>query len=131
MDEEMLTYDDVVQIATEIAEQTVKTFLKNLIKLVPTAEETEDAIRTAQYKELQALRSGAKPKAVKAAARAPEISAPIIDLEEDVEEDEFAAIAHPERANKLNEAYNMDDALSQIPLERSDLFGEAAQSPVD
>ena len=26
MDEEMLTYDDVVQIATEIAEQTVKTF---------------------------------------------------------------------------------------------------------
>ncbi len=131
MDEEMLTYDDVVQIATEIAEQTVKTFLKNLIKLVPTAEETEDAIRTAQYKELQALRSGAKPKATKAAARAPEISAPIIDLEEDVEEDEFAAIAHPERANKLNEAYNMDDALSQIPLERSDLFGEAAQSPVD
>lgn len=128
MDEEMLTYDDVVQIATEIAEQTVKTFLKNLIKLVPTAEETEDAIRTAQYKELQALRSGAKPKA---AARAPEISAPIIDLEEDVEEDEFAAIAHPEKANKLNEAYNMDDALSQIPLERSDLFGEAAQSPVD
>lgn len=131
MDEEMLTYDDVVQIATEIAEQTVKTFLKNLIKLVPTAEETEDAIRTAQYKELQALRSGAKPKAAKAATRAPEISAPIIDLEEDVEEDEFAAIAHPERANKLNEAYNMDDALSQIPLERSDLFGEAAQSPVD
>lgn len=127
----MLTYDDVVQIATEIAEQTVKTFLKNLIKLVPTAEETEDAIRTAQYKELQALRSGAKPKAAKAAARTPEISAPIIDLEEDVEEDEFAAIAHPERANKLNEAYNMDDALSQIPLERSDLFGEAAQSPVD
>ena len=126
MDEEMLTYDDVVQIATEIAEQTVKTFLKNLIKLVPTAEETEDAIRTAQYKELQALRSGAKPKAL---AKTSETSAPIIDILE--EEDEFAAIAHPEKSNKLNEAYNMDDALSQIPLERSDLFGEAAQSPVD
>ena len=55
---------------------------------------------------------------------------PIIDILDEDTDDEFAAIAHPAQ-NKLNEAYNIDDALSQIPLERSDLFGEAAQSPVD
>lgn len=121
--EQYITYDEAVEIAAEVAEQTVKTFLKNLMKLVPIEEEVVDEVRTAQYRELQALRSGKEVTKTTS-------EKPIIDiLDEDID-NEFAAIAHPAQT-RLNEAYSMDDALAQIPLERSDLFGEAAQSPVD
>lgn len=125
-----ITYDEAVEIAAEVAEQTVKTFLKNLMKLVPTEEETVDELQEAHYRELKALKAEKTSAPVVTESAKTKKEKPIIDILDEDTDDEFAAIAHPAQ-NKLNEAYNIDDALSQIPLERSDLFGEAAQSPVD
>lgn len=145
-----LTIDDVYEIASEVAENTVKTFLSNLVKLVPSAEATVDAIRDAQYRELKKLKKSknvsyddyedeseeedyedfeeeeAPTKKLKESAKRNPVS--LKDLVDD--DADFAAIAHPATANESPEM-NIDAALSQITLERSDLFEAAATSEIE
>lgn len=137
-----VTFDDVYEIAAEVAEETIKKFLTNLVKLVPAAEDVVSEIKEEQYEELRQLRQG-KLQETRVSKRAPvtaakKSSAPIIPTEEDDEEDfyaqqddEFAQIAHPVTNSTANTGVDIDEALSQITLEKSDLFGAAANSAVD
>lgn len=137
-----VTFDDVYEIAAEVAEETIKKFLTNLVKLVPAAEDVVSEIKEEQYEELRQLRQG-KLQETRVSKRAPvtaakKSSAPIIPTEEDGEEDfytqqddEFAQIAHPVTNSTANAGVDIDEALSQITLEKSDLFGAAANSAVD
>lgn len=137
-----VTFDDVYEIAAEVAEETIKKFLTNLVKLVPAAEDVVSEIKEEQYEELRQLRQG-KLQETRVSKRAPvaaakKSSAPIIPTEEDDEEDfysqqddEFAQIAHPVTNSAANTGVDIDEALSQITLEKSDLFGAAANSAVD
>ena len=137
-----VTFDDVYEIAAEVAEETIKKFLTNLVKLVPAAEDVVSEIKEEQYEELRQLRQG-KLQETRVSKRAPvtaakKSSAPIIPTEEDEEEDfysqqddEFAQIAHPVTNSTANAGVDIDEALSQITLEKSDLFGAAANSAVD
>lgn len=137
-----VTFDDVYEIAAEVAEETIKKFLTNLVKLVPAAEDVVSEIKEEQYEELRQLRQG-KLQETRVSKRAPvtaakKSSAPIIPTEEDDEEDfyaqqddEFAQIAHPVTNSTANAGVDIDEALSQITLEKSDLFGAAANSVVD
>ena len=138
-----VTFDDVYEIAAEVAEETIKKFLTNLVKLVPAAEDVVSEIKEEQYEELRQLRQG-KLQETRVSKRAPvatakKSSAPIIPTEEDDEEedfyaqqdDEFAQIAHPVTNSTANAGVDIDEALSQITLEKSDLCGAAANSAVD
>lgn len=137
-----VTFDDVYEIAAEVAEETIKKFLTNLVKLVPAAEDVVSEIKEEQYEELRQLRQG-KLQESRVSKRAPvatakRSSAPIIPTEEETEEDfyaqqddEFAQIAHPVTNSPANAGVDIDEALSQITLEKSDLFGAAANSAVD
>lgn|SRR5574344_1979660 len=137
-----VTFDDVYEIAAEVAEETIKKFLTNLVKLVPAAEDVVSEIKEEQYEELRQLRQG-KLQETRVSKRAPvatakKSSAPIIPTEEEDEEDfyaqqddEFAQIAHPVTNSAANAGVDIDEALSQITLEKSDLFGAAANSAVD
>lgn len=137
-----VTFDDVYEIAAEVAEETIKKFLTNLVKLVPAAEDVVSEIKEEQYEELRQLRQG-KLQETRVSKRAPvatakKSSAPIIPTEEEDEEDfytqqddEFAQIAHPVTNSTANAGVDIDEALSQITLEKSDLFGAAANSAVD
>ena len=136
-----VTFDDVYEIAAEVAEETIKKFLTNLVKLVPAAEDVVSEIKEEQYEELRQLRQG-KLQETRVSKRAPvatakKSSAPIIPTEDDEEDfyaqqdDEFAQIAHPVTNSTANAGVDIDEALSQITLEKSDLFGAAANSAVD
>lgn len=137
-----VTFDDVYEIAAEVAEETIKKFLTNLVKLVPAAEDVVSEIKEEQYEELRQLRQG-KLQETRVSKRAPvatakKSSAPIIPTEEDDEEDfysqqddEFAQLAHPVTNSTANAGVDIDEALSQITLEKSDLLGAAANSAVD
>lgn len=137
-----VTFDDVYEIAAEVAEETIKKFLTNLVKLVPAAEDVVSEIKEEQYEELRQLRQG-KLQETRVSKRAPvtaakKSSAPIIPTEEEDEEDfyaqqddDFAQIAHPVTNSAANAGVDIDEALSQITLEKSDLFGAAANSAVD
>ena len=137
-----VTFDDVYEIAAEVAEETIKKFLTNLVKLVPAAEDVVSEIKEEQYEELRQLRQG-KLQETRVSKKAPvtaakKSSAPIIPTEEDNEEvfysqqdAEFAQIAHPVTNSTANAGVDIDEALSQITLEKSDLFGAAANSAVD
>jgi hypothetical protein len=129
-----VTYDDVYEIAAEVAEETIKKFLQNLVKLVPAAEDVVDNIKESQYEELKRLKQAESQQEVytskRAKIREQARSQPIIPMDDDEEEDEFAAIAHPSKAQGTS-SLKLDEALSQIPLESSDLYGGAASSPVD
>lgn len=134
--QDRVTFDDVYEIAAEVAEDTIKKFLKNLVKLVPQAEDVVDDIKESQYEELKRLRQG-KLQEQRVSRPVSRSSAPIIPMEEsaddafyDEAEDEFAQIAHPVTNAKSN-PLDIEAALSQIPLEKSDLFGAAANSAVD
>ena len=129
-----VTYDDVYEIAAEVAEEPIKKFLQNLVKLVPAAEDVVDDIKESQYEELKRLKQAESQQEVytskRAKIREQARSQPIIPMDDDEEEDEFAAIAHPSNAQGTS-SFKLDEALSQIPLESSDLYGGAASSPVD
>ena len=123
-----ITYDDVYDIAAEVAEETITKFLQNLVKLVPQAEDIVDDIQANQYEELQELR---ELRAMKQhgeftghSSRSPQRF-----TEQRARDDEFAQIARPSKAN--SNKLDVDDALAEIPLEASDLFGAASTSPVD
>ena len=124
---EEITYDDIYEIAEEVAIETVKKFLKNLIKLVPTEDEVDDSIKNSQYEELKQFRENSNQRTYSAAEKAEKRSlAESIIIPTD--DDEFANIAHPGKASGAADINNMDDALSQISLEKSDLLGQAASS---
>lgn len=129
-----VTYDDVYEIAAEVAEETIKKFLQNLVKLVPAAEDVVDDIKESQYEELKRLKQAESQQEVytskRAKIREQARSQPIIPMDDDEEEDEFAAIAHPSKVQGTS-SLKLDEALSQIPLESSDLYSGAASSPVD
>lgn len=121
---ERVTIDDVYEIAAEVAEDTITKFLQNLVKLIPAAETVVEDIRDSQYEELKRLRQGKLQESRKPLR-------PVIPTDnfDDPVDREFNAIAHPSSQNSNN--LDIDDALSQIPLERSDLFGQANSSEVD
>ena len=134
-----VTFDDVYEIAAEVAEETVKKFLTNLVKLVPQAADVVDEIRDEQYEELRSLRQGKlqenrrQPVPQRRPVRQQEAIIPVDDNDDafyDDAEDEFAAIAHPATSAQTDPDLDVDTALSQITLEKSDLFGEAAHSEV-
>ena len=129
-----VTYDDVYEIAPEVAEETIKKILQKLVKLEPAAEDVVDDIKESQYEELKRLKQAESQQEVytskRAKIREQARSQPIIPMDDDEEEDEFAAIAHPSKAQGTS-SLKLDEALSQIPLESSDLYGGAASSPVD
>lgn len=134
---ERITIDDIYDIAAEVAEETVKKFLTNLVKLVPTAESVVDSIKDSQYEELQNYRRSPMQESTKPVIETSPINTaarakrPVISVDDliDSGSDDFASIAHPQKAS--NNSFDIDDALTQIPLEKSDLFGQAVSSPVD
>lgn len=113
-----ITYDDVYEIAAEVAEETITKFLQNLVKLVPTAEDVVDDIKEQQYEDLKALKQSKNNYTGFGEQSFVER-----------QNNDFAAIAG--KNNSLKESANLDSVLNQIPLENSDLFGAAAASPVD
>lgn len=126
-----VTYDDVYQIAAEVCEDMITKFLRNLVKLVPDAEEEVEDLQESQYQELQAYRAqaGRDKRAMKEALVYPKKQTKSVDyapdeiVEENVD-DEFAKIAHPESEGA--EGWNPmmgteDDVLSQIPLQTGNL----------
>ena len=128
-----VTYDDVYQIAAEVCEDMITKFLRNLVKLVPEAEEEVEDLQESQYRELQELRAqtGRDKRAMKEALVYPDKKqsksvdyAPDEIVEENVD-DEFAKIAHPETAGDGADWNPMmgteDDVLSQIPLQTGNL----------
>lgn len=141
-----ISIDTVYEIAAEVAESTVKTFLSNLVKLVPSAEDVVDTIRDSQYKELQKLRRGSasndyedeeeyedfeeSEKPLKESTKRPAKKTEELTLKDLVDDDaDFAEIAHPTASTDAS--MNIDDALSQISLENSDLLGAAANSEIE
>lgn len=125
-----VTYDDVYQIAAEVCEDMITKFLRNLVKLVPDAEEEVDDLQESQYRELQEYRAqvgkskkqmkedlvyGKKP--TKSVDYAPD------EIVEENADDEFAKIAHPETdGENWNPMMGTeDDILNQIPLKTGNL----------
>lgn len=80
-----LTYQDVYEIASEVAEETITKFLQNLVKLVPAAQDIQEGIQERQF---EALRKNKKRKPVQESFDYPE---------DDEDSDEFEQIAHPKR----------------------------------
>ena len=125
-----LTYDDVYEIAAEVAEEVVTKFLRNLVKLVPSSEEVVEEIQESQYQELKRLRQG------KLQENAPATATKHVDYAPDElvgmgDDDDIAAIAHPEKVGgeaSWAAKNNFDDVLSSVTLEKSDLVGEINQS---
>lgn len=115
-----ITYDDVYEIAAEVAEETITKFLQNLIKLVPAAEDVVDDIKEQQYAELRALKQN----------KTSAFSNTDFGANNFVEQqnEDFAAIAGK---SSLKESLNIDSALSQIPLEKTDLLSQASNSAVE
>jgi len=122
-----LTYDDVYEIAAEVAEEVVTKFLSNLVKLVPSSEEVVEDIQERQYQELKQLRQN---KMQESASNKHVDYAPdeLVNMGSD---EDIAAIAHPEKAGG-EESWaaknNFDDVLSSVTLEKSDLVGEINQA---
>lgn len=122
-----ITYDDVYDIAAEVAEETITRFLQNLVKLVPQAEDIVDDIQANQYEELQELR---ELRAMKQRGEFTGHSKTSQRFtEQRARDEEFAQIARSSKAASNN--LDVDAALAEIPLEASDLFGAASSSPVD
>lgn len=115
-----ITYDDVYEIAAEVAEETITKFLQNLIKLVPVAEDVVDDIKEQQYAELRALKQN----------KSSSFNNTDFGANNFVEQqnEDFAAIAGK---SSLKESLNIDSALSQIPLEKTDLLSQASNSAVE
>lgn len=124
-----ITYDDVYEIASEVAEETITKFLQNLVKLVPGSDEVLDDIKNRQYQELKKLKQ--KRSSI---IEEPEEEDSVGDFEpesfEEQRDKEFAQIAHGKSSLKEN-VNNFDSILSQVPLEGSDLANLAQNSPVE
>lgn len=93
-----ITYDDVYEIAAEVAEETLTKFLKNLIKLIPSAQETVEDIRETQQQELRELRAlKKKGKGLRESYQPPkyEEEEEYYSGDSDEEDEEFEEIAHP------------------------------------
>lgn len=143
-----VTFDDVYEIAAEVAEETITKFLQNLVKLIPQASEIVDDIKDQQYEELKQLRqeklNEARSRTIsqpqqpvmskRALARAERSNPgkPIIPTDdfESQQDDDFAAIAHNRSVS--TSSMDIDDALAKIPLEQDrNLFNDVANSDVD
>lgn len=126
-----VTYDDVYQIAAEVCEDMITKFLRNLVKLVPEAEEEVEDLQESQYRELQELRAqaGRDKRAMKEALvypnkkQAKSVDYAPDEIVEESADDEFAKIAHPEAdGENWNPMMGTeDDVLSQIPLQTGNL----------
>lgn len=118
-----VTYDEVYEIAAEVCEDMITKFLKNLVKLVPVAEDVVDDIQEQQYEELKALRQE-KLRRQGAGNQLKESAAPQIK-EDDfglLGGDDFNAISHPDSVVEEGEdsswadKNDMDSALGQMDL---------------
>lgn len=113
-----VSINDVYEIAAEVCQEQLSTFLTNLVKLLPTAEETLDALEEKHFEERKSKRMvETKPRTV-----ADTISIPPEVEEEEEEEDEFYKIAHPDE-DKEAKAFLDDDFLNQLPTENAGLPG--------
>lgn len=143
-----VTFDDVYEIAAEVAEDTITKFLQNLVKLVPQASEVVDDIKDQQYEELKQLRqeklnesrsrtipqSQQPVMSKRALARAERSNPgkPIIPTDdfENQQDNDFAAIAHNRSVS--DSSADIDSALAEIPLEQDrNLFNDVANSDID
>lgn len=118
---EKITYDDIYEIAAEVAEETITKFLQNLIKLVPSSEDVVDDIKEQQYEELRALKQNRNNTNT---VNTDFGSKSFVEQQND----DFAAIAGKQN---LKEDISMDSALNQISLEKSDLLGQASASEIE
>ena len=120
-----VTIDDVYDISTEVCEEMITKFLQNLVRLVPTAEDTIDAIEEEHYRAHRAMREGRANPAPKRRTVTP-LTIPKEEdeevYEEEEEEDEIAALAHP-KTDKLQESFLNDDFISSLPTECDTLPG--------
>lgn len=121
-----ITYDDVYEIAAEVAEETITKFLQNLVKLIPSSEDIIDDIKYKQREELKLLKQHQNSSDGYAQDDNYDFG-PKSFVEQ--QNEDFANIA----GKRLNESskLDVDSALSQIPLENSNLFEQAASSDVD
>lgn len=121
-----ITYDDIYEIAAEVAEETITKFLQNLVKLIPSSEDIIDDIKYKQREELKLLKQHQNSSDDYAQDDNYDFG-PKSFVEQ--QNEDFANIA----GKRLNESskLDVDSALSQIPLENSNLFEQAASSDVD
>lgn len=123
-----VTIDDVYDIATEVCEEMITKFLQNLVQLVPTAEDTIDAIEEEHYRAHRAMREGRANPAPKRRTVTPltipkeEDEEVYEEEEEEEEEDEIAALAHP-KTDKLQESFLNDTFINSLPTECDGLPG--------
>lgn len=117
-----ITYDDIYEIAAEVAEETITKFLQNLVKLVPAAEDVVDDIKEQQYEDLKMLKQNRSNTNFDTDFSNTETSF------RERQNADFAAIAGK---RSMNESTDIDSALAQIPVDNSDLLGAAAASPVE
>ncbi len=116
-----VTYDEVYEIAAEVCEDMITKFLKNLVKLVPVAEDVVDDIQEQQYEELKALRQE-KLRRQGAGSQLKESVAPKEDDFGLLGGDDFNAISHPDSVveegedSSWAEKNDMDAALGQMDL---------------
>lgn len=121
-----ITYEDIYEIAAEVAEETITKFLQNLVKLIPSSEDIIDDIKYKQREELKLLKQHQNSSDDYAQGDNYDFG-PKSFVEQ--QNEDFANIA----GKRLNESskLDVDSALSQIPLENSNLFEQAASSDVD
>ena len=123
-----VTIDDVYDIATEVCEEMITKFLQNLVQLVPTAEDTMDAIEEEHYRAHRAMREGRSPAPVQKRRTVAPLTIPkeeeeeVYEEEEEEEEDEIAALAHP-KTDKLQESFLNDTFINSLPTECDGLPG--------
>lgn len=120
MSKDYLSYEDVYEIAAEVAEDTITKFLKNLVKLVPKSEEVVDEIQERQFRDLRNMRSqnsNFTQTPITTQQNLQESFTP--NIPEEPEQDDFDAIAHPQSNTATDKS--IFDMLSQLPGNDADM----------
>lgn len=124
-----VTIDDVYEIASEVCETMITKFLKNLVKLVPEAEDTVGEIQEQQYQELKQLRQNRLSESRLTPRKSVDYAPDELD---EGDNNDFAAIAKnkPIGTNVADwEAKNnFDDVLSNVELQADNLAAITSQS---
>lgn len=125
MAKDYLSYEDVYEIAAEVAQETITKFLQNLVKLVPNSEDVVNDIQEQQFRNLRNMRaqqtqytSQPQNPVYRQTHMNESISSPITETN-DVRDD-FDEIAHPGSNAEVNKG--IFDVLNQIPGDDSGIM---------
>lgn len=125
MAKDYLSYEDVYEIAAEVAQETITKFLQNLVKLVPNSEDVVNDIQEQQFRNLRNMRAQqtqyTPPQQNSIYRQTPmneSISSPITETNE--VRDDFDEIAHPGSNAEVNKG--IFDVLNQIPGDDSGIM---------